>query len=160
MKLQEVMQANQIDLNEGQVKGFFLGALSGVKPLEFSHAVTELMGNDTEITAELENILKEQWQHLQKSFAKELASLLDPQVDPTTFLSRAQDRLDFFLTGLSLSGSVRDEELEEVSEELENLVMDLDEYLTDGNVEAERAEELKEDILGAWEEFVSRRIGN
>lgn len=157
MKLQELIDTNQIDLNEGQVHGFLLGAQCGVKPLSFDKASTELFGDATP-TPELQNSLSELWQKLQKNFNQELTDLFDPNLDAPTFLSAAHDRLDYFLTGLSLAGSVQGEEIEEVTEELENLVMDLDEASSGASLTEIKAEELKEDLLGAWEEFVHQKL--
>lgn len=155
MKLQELIDTNQIDLNEGQALSFLLGAQCGVKPLSFEKALAELLG-DAEATSELQNSLRELWQKLQKNFTQELTDLFDPNLEAQSFLETAHDRLDYFLTGLSLAGSVQGEELEEVTEELENLVMDLDEA-SSGLTEI-KAEELKEDLLGAWEEFVHQKL--
>lgn len=154
MNLQELIAQTDLDLNEGQVRAFFLGALFADKPLPFNKAQEELLSEAPEAKKALEPHLKTLWDKLNDKDQDQLASLFPDKGSVQEFLTTALERLDYFLTGLSLAGSLADDEQTEVLDELENVVMDLDEYLSDDKPEAEAGEELKEQLMGAWEELV------
>ena len=159
MNLQELIGQTDLDLNEGQVRAFFLGALSADRPLPFNKAQEELLSEAPETKNSLEPHLKQLWDKLNDKDQDQLASLFADKGTVQEFLTTALERLDYFLTGLSLAGSLADEEQSEVLDELENVVMDLDEYLSDDKPETEAGEELKEQFLGAWEELVKLKKG-
>ena len=73
------------------------------------------------------------------------------------YLLQAKDQLDFYLTAMSLSGthteSVKNEDLADLIDELEDTVMELDEYLSEEADEAEGLE-LKEILLETWGDYL------
>ena len=72
------------------------------------------------------------------------------------------DQLDFYLTALSLSGtnveSCKNEELGDLIDELEDAVMDLDEYLSEDSPNASEGMELKEMLMETWQNFIKKII--
>jgi hypothetical protein len=153
MGLQELIESNEVDFNANQARAFFLGAQTGDKPMTFPKAMDELLSEAPEAKKELEKELKNLWDELSQNTKASLENLFTGPTDLDLFLTEALKKLDYFLTGFSLAGAVNDEEAEEVSEELENLVMDLDDYLSGEKAKAD-AEEIKDQLLGAWEAFV------
>lgn len=157
MKLQELIKQAELDINEGQVKAFFLGALTASRPLRFEQACEELLTEDPEALGTLEPELKKLWDSLNNKDSKELENLFPENSDLKVFLATAQERLDYFLTSLSLAGSnseTEDDDLAEILDELEDTVMDIDEYLADGKGSVEDGEELKELLLSTWGDLV------
>lgn len=159
MDLQQLMESAGSDITEGQARAMFLGAMTGEKPLTVERASEELLGEDTERSAELDRALKALWDKLKKDLPKSLLALLEDKKDPHDYFSEAMTRLDYFLTGFSLAGNTKNEELAEVAEELEDLVLDLEEHL-EAKPDQGKDEEMKDQIQGAWEEFVSQWSGD
>lgn len=157
MSLQELIKAAELDISEGQIKAFFLGAQIGDKPLTFSKTMGELFADIPDEKKTLENELNKLWDSLVANTEKELANLFKGPADLKSYLTTALQRLDFFLTGLSLAGSFADKKLTEASEELENVVLDLDDYILEGNTDLD-ADELKDQLEGAWDELLSLRF--
>jgi hypothetical protein len=157
MKLQEVLDSTEIDMTEMQVKAFFLGVLSAEKPLPFPKALDEFLADAPELKPELEAPLKTLWEQLSKNMKGELEKMFPQEVDIHTFIELSKDQLDFFLTGMSLSGTntetCNDEELAEFIEELEDTVEDMDDFLADSEASDEDGEDFKEFLLDAWKEF-------
>ena len=83
---------------------------------------------------------------------------VDAELAP--FLEAAILRLDYFLTGMSLSGttaeSTKDQGLAEFIEELEDAIETIDELLSEPKLAKDEAEDMKEFLLGAWAEFTKQ----
>lgn len=154
MNLQELIEQSGIDINEGQIRAFFLGAQTGDKPLSLAKTMDELLADVPEVKKSLEPALKKVWDEISAQKKAQLTGLFQGARNLSHFLTLAQERLDFFLTGLSLAGFMKDKACVEVLEELENVVMDLDDYLAEGSNDEEAGEEIKDQLLGAWEEFM------
>lgn len=158
MKLQELIGQTNLDMTLSHIKAFFLGAMTGQKPMSFAKAMEEMLSETPEAAKALEGELKKLWDELQTNKPAELQKLFPTTGNLTTFLTNAKDQLDFFLTALSLAGTntetVKNEDLADLIDELEDTVMDLDEYLSEADAEAEEGEELKELLLETWDDFL------
>lgn len=162
MELQELLDNSDLGMTLPQVKAFFLGVLSADKPMPYNKAVDELLSEITEGREPLEVELKKLWDVLQKNRKTELTNMFAVSGSEfATFLETSKEQLDYFLTALSLSGTntetTDNEDLSELIDELEDTVMELEDYLaSDEQTEAESAE-LKEYLLGAWQDFIDVR---
>src|SRR5690606_17667723 len=96
-----------------------------------------------------------------KTKVAETKNLFPPSKNDQDFLSVAREQLDYFLTGMNISGthaeSCTDEDLAEIIDELEDTVMDLDEYLSVEDPAKEDTKELKDFLLETWEDFLSTK---
>lgn len=157
MKLQELITQNDLDMNINHIKAFFLGVMSAQKPMPFKNAVEEMLTEAPEAAKALNDELKNLWDDLQKNKPAELQKLFPENSNTVEFLSNAKEQLDFFLTALALSGThaetIENEDLADLVDELEDTVMDLDEYLTEETNEAESAE-FKELLLETWQDYL------
>jgi hypothetical protein len=158
MKLQMLIEQADLDMSLSHIKAFFLGILSAQKPLPFPKALEELLAESPEAKATLSDELKKLWDELSQNKDKELKNLLPLQKDIRVFLGEAQAQLDYFLTAMSLSGthldSCADEDTADLLDELEDTVMDLEEYLSDKDASKEDGEELKDFLMETWEDFL------
>lgn len=161
MNLQALIDSTELDMTVDQVKAFFLGVLCADRPLSFGQALEELLSEAPDSKKELEGELKKMWSMLETNSIKELENIFPQEGDVKVFLEKARDQLDYFLTALTLSGTNSDdceiEEMGEVIEELEDTVMDMDEYLSVSNPASEDSEQLKENLLESWNEFIALR---
>jgi uncharacterized protein YgfB (UPF0149 family) len=161
MKLQEHIDSTDLDMTEAQVKAFLLGILCAEKPLSFPKALEELLSETPEGKAELEGPVQVLWNQLQKNMKGELEKMFPQEDDIHTFIEVAKDQLDFFLTGMSLSGtnteSCDDEVLSGFIDEMEETVEDMDDFLADSEASSEDGEDFKEFLLDAWKEFAASR---
>lgn len=159
MRFQEVIDQTDLGMTEAQVKAFFLGVLSAEKPLPFPKAVDELLVETENARGDLEPELKKLWDSLSANKKVELQKLFPDESDVNEFMELAKEQLDYFLTAMSLSGttteSCKNKKMGELLEELEDIVEDMDEYLTDDQVTPEDGEEFKEYLFETWNEFVS-----
>ena len=159
MKLQELINETPLNMTEEQVKAFFLGALCADRPLPFLKALDELLEETPESKKELEAELKKLWEQLARNTKSELSQMFPEDKNTSVFLETARDQLDFFLTALSLSGtnteSCVDDELAELIEELENIVEDLDEFLSNSEACSADGDEFKEFLIETWKNFIS-----
>lgn len=157
MKLQDQLDSTDLDMTEMQVKAFFLGVLCAEKPLPYHKALEELLEDAPEAKSVLEAPLKTLWETLQKNMKRELEKMFPEENDIHTFIEVSKEQLDFFLTGMSLSGtntdSCDDEELAAFIEELEDTVEDMDDFLADSEATDEDGEDFKEFLLDTWKEF-------
>ncbi|MBA2405205.1 MAG: hypothetical protein H0V66_10575 [Bdellovibrionales bacterium] len=158
MKLQELIGRHNVDMTVAHIKAFFLGVLSAERPMPFVKAVEEMMAETPEAIKELEPELKLLWDDLVKNKPAELQKLFPQSSDLKEFLATAKDQLDFYLTALSLSGTntetCKNEDVADLIDELEDTVMDLDEYLSESNADENEGEELKELLLEAWQDYL------
>ncbi len=158
MELQQLIDQTELDMTAAQVKAFFLGVLTAEKPLPFTKALDELLSENPEDRGTLETQLRAFWDDLEKNKKKELASLFPTQIAVNDFIEIARDQLDYFLTGLTLSGtnseSCKDEDLAELIDELEDTVADFDDYLSDEGASKKDGEDFRMLLLETWEDFV------
>lgn len=157
MKLQELIGQTDLDMNISHIKAFFLGVMSAEKPMPFNKAVEEMLMEAPEAAKVLNDELKVLWDDLQKNKPAELQKLFPENSNTIEFLTTAKDQLDFYLTAMALSGthteSIKDEDLADLVDELEDTVMDLDEYLAEETNEQE-SEEFKELLLETWQDYL------
>jgi uncharacterized protein YgfB (UPF0149 family) len=158
MGLQELIEQSELDLSLGQVKAFMLGVLTSEDPLSFPEALDELMTEAPGARRPLEPHLQQLWKELNNKDNQELANLfLFETEDVRSYLTEAQERLDYFLTGLSLAGTSSEDaegELGEMLEELEATLEDLDDFVADEKAQNEKGEEIRENLLACWEALV------
>jgi uncharacterized protein YgfB (UPF0149 family) len=161
MKIQDHINSTDLDMTEIQVKAFFLGVLCAEKPLPYHKALIELLSETPEAKGTLEGPFKTVWDELQKSLKSELTRMFPDESDIHAFLELAKDQLDFFLTGMSLSGTnadnCDDEELAEFINELEELVEDMEDFLADSEASEEDGEDFREFLFENWKNFASSR---
>jgi hypothetical protein len=72
MKLQELIDASELDMEIDQIKAFFLGVLCAEKPMNFAKTLEELLSEVPEAKASLEGELKKLWDELQGNVVKGL----------------------------------------------------------------------------------------
>lgn len=161
MKLQELIDQTDLDMTAHQVQAFFLGVLCAERPMPFSKAIDELLEEAPETKAKLEAELKNLWDELSRVTKKALAEMFPEDKNIRSFMEVAKDQLDFFLTGMSLSGtnaeSCKDDELAELIDELEDTIADMDDYLADEDASDKDGEDFKGLLLDTWNEFVSTK---
>lgn len=162
MNLQELINDSELDMTLPQMKAFFLGILCADRPMPFNLAVDELLLEFSGDRAPLEAELKKLWDEMQADRRTEMENLFASDGEFATFLERSKEQLDYFLTGMSLSGtsveSCANEDLAEVIDELEDIVEDLEDYLSEEKQSKEEGEELKEFLLEAWNAFIEVRL--
>jgi hypothetical protein len=158
MNLQEMINASEIKFTLPQIKAFFLGSMLGKKPLGFSKAFDELFQEDKEQTNHLKNELQTLWTELEANKSKELSLLFKKDTHFSSFLESSKEQLDFFLTGLGLAGTTTDSAendlLQEILEELEDLVLDIEDYLLSDQQSNEESQAIQEDLMTIWNELV------
>ena len=157
MKLQQLIDENELELTINDVKSFFLGAHLGKKPLSFDKATTELLNGDEDLVSEFTPHLKSIWNEVEKNKKEVFKQILPTGSNTITFLTNTKNTLDYFLTALSLAGtsseSAQSETLAELIDELEDFILDLDEFLVEENPSTTDANELKEFAMEIWEEL-------
>ncbi len=141
------------------VKAFFLGALTAEKPMAFSKALNEVYVHAPEEMEKNESSLKAEWDQLSKNLKAEMTRLLDDEgKEDLEFLKDAQENMDHYLTGLSLSGTTMDscknEELADLLDEMEDVVLDLETYIMEENYKANETKEFKEIIVSLWSDMI------
>lgn len=158
MKLQELINQTELDMTTFQVKAFFLGVITAEKPLSFPKAVDELLSQTPEARPTLESDLKLLWEGLQSQKKNELTNLLGEHSFLLENLQTAKDQLDFYLTALSLSGTntetCKDEDKADALDELEEIVLELDDFLADDNHETSAGEELHQHMMDVWNDYL------
>ncbi len=158
MKLQELIAQTELDMTPSQIKAFFLGFINAERPLPFAKALEEMVSETPEVAEKLGPELKILWDELVKNKTSELQKLFPESGDLKVFLATAKDQLDFYLTALSLSGTntetCKNEDMAELIDELEDTVMDMDEYLSETDPDVEEGEEIKDLMLEAWHEYL------
>ena len=161
MKLQEILDKHDLEVSADHIKAFFLGVFSAEKPMPYSKALTEILADTPEYEGELSPELKILWAQIEKDQKKELASMFPTTAEVVPFLESSLTLLDYFLTGMSLSGtnsdSCKDEELLEFVEVIEEFTEDLDEYLSEDKPTLEEGEVLKKFLLDNWNEFINSK---
>ncbi len=161
MKLQQLLNETDFEMTLPQVKAFFLGVLCADKPMPFPKAIEELLAEFPDARPVLEGELKKLWDELQSKRQAELADMFPKTTDLTQFLEISKEQLDYFLTAMSLSGTnvetSDNDEMVGVIDELEEIVMDMDEYLAMDKPAPEEGEEIKEFLLETWNDFIEAK---
>lgn len=153
MKLQEL--TTKYDLNIDLIKAFFLGVLNSKKPMKFEAAMDELLENEAEAKKELAAELQTFWKELEAKKIVETQNLFQGGD-----LELLKDKLDQFLTAMSLCGTHSesvDEPINEIMEDLEDTVEDMEDYLSEDKPDAEEGEEMKEFMLETWQAFLEAK---
>jgi hypothetical protein len=159
MNLQTKIDQTDLDMTLPQVKAFFLGAMLADKPMPFPKALEEMIG-EAEDAFSLSDDFQTLWNQLEANKVPELEGMFPEVRDNRSFLASAKDQLDFFLTALSLAGTnvenCKSEEVAELIDELEDAVMDLEDYLAEDLDDVE-ADELKVMLIETWRDFLRVR---
>jgi hypothetical protein len=160
MNLNEYLNDLQLNVTIPQIKAFFLGSMIGKKPLKTDKAITELLPENP-ITPPLHAELAKLWENLNSHKEEELKNLFLKTSEFSTSLEFSKEQLDFFLTGLGLAGTSADSNEEsllgEILEELEDLVLDMDDYLASHEQTSEETAAIEEDLQTLWTEFLKTR---
>ncbi len=162
MNFQDLINSSDLDLTLPQIKAFFLGCQIGKKPLSFHKSFEELTNKSSNSSGDLAQGLNSLWTDLEKNKDLELKNIFNKSANFSTFLESSKEQLDYFLTGLGLAGttadSTSDDFLKEVLEELEELVLDIEDYLISDAQSKEETEALCEDLEMLWSEFLKVKI--
>jgi hypothetical protein len=161
MSIQDKIDLTELDMTEHQVKAFFLGVLSAETPLFFSKALDEVLSSTPEARKTLEHSFLELWDEVQKNPKNGLKTMIPQEADTLKFLEVTKDQLDYFLTGMSLSGThfenCKDQDLRNFINDLEDAVEDMEDLLSDENSSEDEAHQLKEFLIEIWSEFTDSK---
>ncbi len=156
MSLKTLLSGTDTNLSEGQIKAFYLGTFMADKPVPFKTAMEEvLMEAEVDDYKAWEQEMKALYDQVKASVPAEMKKLVEDQADLKKFLQDSLAKLDYFLTGYAVSGATADEEISEVVEELEDTVLDLEDYLADETATKESGAELKKLTLDTWKSLVA-----
>jgi hypothetical protein len=158
MKLQELINEADLVMTLPQIKAFFLGALHAEKPLPFDSAILEVLEDKN---PELEAELRTYFDELKAKRAQETKTIFPKAKTDQEFMSIAREQLDFFLMGMSLAGThgeaCSDTDVGELIDELEDTVLEIDEYLSVENPEQEDTDDIKTFFIETWEDFIKSK---
>ena len=160
MNLQALIDQTDLDMTVAQIKAFYLGAFCAEKTMPFNKALEELLIEAPKAQEVLTPELEKLWESVQGNLKIELQNMLPiHEEDVINFMELSKDQLDYFLTAIALSGTnsdnCKDEEFAELMEVLEETIEEMDDLLSDEDAKA--GKELREYLLGTWEEFVSSK---
>lgn len=156
MSLQTLLATTETELTEGQIRAFYLGTFMADKPVPFKTAMEEvLMEAEIDDLKPWEKDMKAVYDQVKANVHKEMAGLLEENADMKKFLQDALGKLDYFLTGYAVSGASDDEDTAELVEELEDTVLDLEDFLADESGTKESGTELKKLTVETWNELVA-----
>ena len=144
------------------IRAFFLGTLTAERPMPFHKAVDEIFVAAPEDKAQFEADLKKEWDSISTNLKTEMINLMDDKgMSDIDFLKVAQENLDYYLTGLSLSGTTMetssDEDFSDLLDEMEDVVLDLEEYIMEEKFEATETKEFKEVVQSLWTDMIEAR---
>jgi hypothetical protein len=135
-----------------------LGVQTAERPLPFSKAINDMLSETPEAEKVLSHELKVMWDELPQNKTSKLKTIFGEGSNLKDFLAMAKDQLDFYLTALSLSGTntenCKNEDRADLIDELEDTVMDLDEYLSFSHPTEEEGLELKGILLETWQDYL------
>lgn len=155
MSLQTLLSSTDTNLTEGQIRAFYLGTFMADKPVPFKTAMEEvLMEAEVDDYKIWEKDMKALHDQVKGNIQAEMKKLIVDEADLKSFLQTSLGRLDYFLTGYAVSGATADEDSAELVEELEDTVLDLEDYLADESSTKENGMELKKLTLDTWKELV------
>ena len=156
MGLQTLLTSTETNLTEGQIRAFYLGTFVADRPVPFKTAMEEvLMEAEVEDFKIWEKDMKALHDQVKANVHKEMKNLIVEEADLKSFLQTSLGRFDYFLTGYAVSGASDDEDTAEVVEELEDTVLDLEDYLADESATKESGLELKKLALETWKDIVA-----
>lgn len=159
MSLMNLLSSNDTSLTEGQIRAFYLGTFIADKPVNFQTAMEEvLMEAEVDDYKAWEKDMRSLYDQVKANVPGEMKDLIQDQADLKKFLQDSLGKLDYFLTGYAVSGATDDNETAEVIEELEDTVLDLEDYLADDSGTKESGLELKKLTLDTWKELVSLKF--
>jgi hypothetical protein len=132
MGLQTLLSDTDTNLTEGQIKAFYLGTFLADRPVPFKTAMEEvLMEAEVDDYKAWEKDMKALYDQVKANVPAEMKKLVEDQADLKNFLQDSLGKLDYFLTGYAVSGASDDNDTSELVEELEDTVLDLEDYLAD-----------------------------
>lgn len=155
MSLQSLLSSTDTSLTEAQIRAFYLGTFMADRPVPFQTAMEEvLMEAEIDDYKAWEKDMKTLHEQVKGNVHGEMKKLIEDDADLKNFLQTSLGRLDYFLTGYAVSGATDDEDAAELVEELEDTVLDLEDYLADESATKESGLELKKLTLETWKELV------
>jgi hypothetical protein len=155
MSLKDLLSSQSSSLSEGQICAFYLGTFMADKPVPFKTAMEEvLMEAEIDDYKPWEKDMKALYDQVKTDVHGEMKKLIEDSGDLKKFLQESLGKLDYFLTGYAVSGASADDDTSEVVEELEDTVLDLEDYLADEAATKESGAELKKLTLETWKELV------
>ena len=155
MGLSTLLSQTDATLTEGQIRAFYLGTFMADRPVPFKTAMEEvLMEAEIDDYKAWEKDMKALHDQVKANVHGEMNKLLEDQSDLKKFLQDSLGKLDYFLTGYAVSGASDDEDTSELVEELEDTVLDLEDYLADESATKENGMELKKLTVETWKELV------
>lgn len=156
MSLSTLLSNTDSSLTEGQIRAFYLGTFLADRPVPFKTAMEEvLMEAEIDDYKAWEKDMKALHDQVRGDVSGEMKKLLVDQVDLKAFLQDSLAKLDYFLTGYAISGASDDKDTAELVEELEDTVLDLEDFLADEGATNESGVELRKLTLDTWKELVS-----
>lgn len=156
MSLETLLATTETGLTEGQIRAFYLGTFMADRPVPFKTAMEEvLMEAEIDDLKPWEKDMKALHDRVKANVHKEMSGLIEDNADMKKFLQDALGRLDYFLTGYAVSGASDDNDTSELVEELEDTVLDLEDYLADESGTKESGVELKKLTVDTWNELVA-----
>jgi hypothetical protein len=155
MSLKNLLSSHDTTLTEAQIRAFYLGTFMADRPVPFQTAMEEvLMEAEIDDYKAWEKDMKALYDQVKGNVHKEMKNLVEDETDLKKFLQSSLARLDYFLTGYAVSGASDVEDVAEVVEELEDTVLDLEDYLANEEATKESGMELKKLTLETWKELV------
>lgn len=156
MSLKTLLSDTDTNLSEGQIKAFYLGTFMADKPVPFKVAMEEvLMEAEVDDYRPWEKDMRALYDQVKENVPAEMKKLIEDQSDLKKFLQDSLGKLDYFLTGYAVSGASADDETSEVVEELEDTVLDLEDFLSDESATKESGAELKKLTIDTWNSLVA-----
>ncbi len=160
MSLQTLLSETDTNITEGQIKAFYLGTFMADKPVPFKTAMEEvLMEAEVDDYKPWEKDMKALYDQVKANVPAEMKKLVQDQPDLKLFLQDSLSKLDYFLTGYAVSGASSDDDTSEVVEELEDNVLDLEDYLADESATKESGAELRKLTLDTWKSLIDLKEG-
>lgn len=155
---------------ESARKALILGAYLSPKKKHFSQMIMKFQELDFD---EDLNITEKYWTEITENYKKELEFFTSEEEDLISYLANFVEKIEYFLTGVSLTGfEISEPPSEEEDEEedsiekllefkdfnsfaliLEDLAVDIDDYLHDENPSLEEGHEIKEFIFQIFQKF-------
>ena len=166
MSLETALAKCDVDLTVKQVEAFLLGVSQADKPLAIQESIKELFIDGFEVDSqfeseavrvEVEKEIYSTWNNISAHSKKFMETIFDSvKSHSKEDVLNIANLVDFFLMGLSLSGTsydtVENQDMAELLEDLEDWVIDVDEWVAEGE-DTDNLEDWKEDGIVLKEEF-------
>lgn len=150
-------------MNTIQARAFFVGVLSGKKPLKLQAAIQEITKDDEEAKALGEKTLQDIWNKCEANLKGERQAMLKVIQDALlTEISQLSSIGDYFLTGLTVAGTdfedMPNEEASDLLTEMEDHLLLLDEWMAEGEEDPSaewqaNGKKYKQEFLEIWKEL-------